>query len=720
MTRPEPSAPGAWVAGIRDPGPPLAGLRDMGSPLAGLEDMGPPLASAQDLGHRPPGPPVAGAPDRPAGGGGDRRTSVGQWASRAGGRPALSRIRARLGRRRVILAIGVVLVLCAGLVLGWTSPHPPPEPTVQAFLLAWENGQYRAAAALTTGNPKVVAGELAGAYQQLGAADLGLGIASISQQASTASATFNASVDLGRGGLPWDYRGRFTLRRTGAGWRVVWSPAVIVPGLHAGQRLAVLTTMPPRSQLLDTAGRPLAQPSVAYAAGVRPGALRNPTATADALAELTGLAAGQILAQINAAPSASFLTLVHLRPAAYRRLSHRLRKIPGLRVRQTRTRLFDSIAPAISGSVGTETAQVLRTTGVPYRPGTTVGLSGLQQAFQHTLAGTPTTKIVVQNAAGHQAAVLKQWPGHGGTAVRTTIDSATQRAADSALSSLPQSAAIVAVRAGTGQILAVAQHTVHGIPAVSPLSGRYRPAQAFTILSTAALLATGFRASAPTPCTLTNLVGGQVFSNEPPQPGLGQALYSTDFAHACGTAFTGAALNLSAAQLTAAASRFGIGAPWQLPLPSFSGTVRSPTDQAQLAAEFIGTGGVLVSPLDMALAAGAVQSGSWHPPSLIARATDPEPSPRVPFGSGVLAQLRSLMRDAVRTGAGKAADVAGAGVYGQVGSVPLRTGPDGLQSSWFVGFRGDVAFAVLLAGKSPGVSAAPVAGQFVLGLQSGS
>ena len=65
--------------------------------------------------------------------------------------------------------------------------------------------------------------------------------------------------------------------------------------------------MPQRSQLLDTAGRPLAQPSVAYAAGVRPGALRNPTATADALAELTGLAAGQILAQINAAPSASFL-----------------------------------------------------------------------------------------------------------------------------------------------------------------------------------------------------------------------------------------------------------------------------------------------------------------------------------------------------------------------------------------------------------------------------
>jgi cell division protein FtsI/penicillin-binding protein 2 len=612
--------------------------------------------------------------------------------------------------------VGAVLVLCIGLVLGWGSPDPSAEPTVQAFLLAWEDGQYRAAADFTTGNQNVVAAELADAYRQLNAADLVLGISAITEHARTASARFSAFIDLGRGGLPWNYQGRFSLRRVGASWKVVWSPAVIVPGLRAGQRLAVLTTIPRRAQLLDSAGKPLAQPSPAYIAGVRPDALKNPTATADALARATGLPASQMLGQILAAPSASFLTLVHLRPAVYHRLSRRLRKVPGLMVMQTWTRLFDSIAPVISGSVGTETAQVLRMTGVPYRPGTTVGLSGLQQAFQRTLAGTPTTEVVVQDAAGHLVAVLKRWPGHRGTAVQTSIDSATQRAANTALSSLPQSAAIVAIRPGGGQILAVARHTARGLPAISPLSGSYPPAQAFTIVSTAALLANGFSASTPTPCRAANTVGGEVFSNDPPEPNLGtQPLFSTDFAHACGTAFAGASLNLNARELTSAAAAFGLGRSGPLPLPYFSGAMPSPAGYAQLAADSIGAGSVRVSPLDMALAAGVVQSGSWHPPSLLP-AADPGRAPRMPFSSAVFSRLRTLMHSVVRVGAGKAAR--GPGVYGQVGSIPLGHG--GVQASWFVGFRADVAFAVLIFSKSHGISAAPAAGRFVQALQSGS
>jgi cell division protein FtsI/penicillin-binding protein 2 len=656
---------------------------------------------------------------------GDRLTGAGiteaSDAARLAWERALSAVRALRARPRAAAAVGAALVLCVGLLLGWGSPEPPAEQTVQAFLLAWESGQYRAAASLTTGNQMVVAGELADAYRQLDAAALVLGMAAVSQHANTANASFNASVDLGRGGMPWNYHGRFALRRDGASWKVVWSPAVIVPGLRAGQRLAVLTTLPLRAQLLDAEGNPLAQPSLAYVAGVRPGALKHPGATADALARATGLPASQMLGQILAAPSATFLKLVHLAPPAYRRLYRKLRKIPGLMIKQTRTRLFDSIAPAISGSVGTETAKVLRMTGAPYRPGTTVGLSGLQQAFQHTLAGTPTTQVVLLDGAGRAAAVLKRWPGHRGTAVRTTIDSATQRAADSAVSSLPESAAIVVIRPRGGQILAVAQHKARDMPAISPLSGRYRPGQAFTIVSTAALLATGFSASTPTPCAAANTVGGESFSNDPPEPNLGtQPLFSTDFAHACGTAFTGASLNLNARELTTAASRFGIGASWQLPLPYFSGTVQSPTDYAQLAADSIGTGSVRVSPLDMALAAGLVQSGSWHPPSLITGAADPGLAPQGQFRGEIFSQLRALMRSAVRVGAGKPANVARSGVYGQVGSVPLGRGRHGLQASWFVGFRAGLAFAVLVYSKSSDVAAARVAGQFVRALKSGS
>ncbi len=280
----------------------------------------------------------------------------------------------------------------------------------------------------------------------------------------------------------------------------------------------MLTTEPQRAQVLDATGAPLTRLSPVYQLGVRPGRLRHPGVTAAGLAKVTGLAglASQVLGQIQAAPSGAFLELVTLRPAAYDRLSRRLGKIPGLIVRQARMRLFDSSAPAIAGSVGTETARILRQDGVPYRPGSTVGLSGLQQAYQARLAGTPTTEIVVQNAAtGRQVAVLQRWPGSPGSTVRTTIDPVAQDAADGVLGSARYSAAIVAIRPGSGQILAVAEHQAAGLPAVSPLSGHYQPGQAFTIISTAALLQAGFSPSTRTPCNASNRVGGVNFLNVP-------------------------------------------------------------------------------------------------------------------------------------------------------------------------------------------------------------
>src|ERR1039458_9541194 len=143
-------------------------------------------------------------------------------------------------------------------------------------------------------------------------------------------------------------------------WAVSWSPSVIVPGLRSGQRLAVLTTMPGRAPLLDATGKPLAQPSEVYVVGVRPGRLADPAATAAALARATRLEADEILGQITAAPAAQFLELARLQPSAYRRMSPALARVPGLIITRTTMRLFSSIAPVVTGSVGTETARVLR------------------------------------------------------------------------------------------------------------------------------------------------------------------------------------------------------------------------------------------------------------------------------------------------------------------------------------------------------------------------
>lgn len=403
-----------------------------------------------------------------------------------------------------------------------------------------------------------------------------------------------------------------------------------------------------------------------------------------------------------------------LRPADYRRLRRGLKKVPGLIVRVEKLHLFTSIAPAIVGSVGTEVSSALRDRGIAYRPGATVGLSGLQQAYQSSLAGAPTTKVITETAEGRQVSALYTWNGSPPTAVRTTIDPGVQVAAMGAVRGASGSAAVVAVQASTGRILAVAQHTAGGMPPVSALNGRFQPGTAFTIVSTEALLAGGLQVAEPVRCTSVNDVGGRNFWNIPPIRGLGaQPSFAVDFAHACDTAFSGLSERLNPRDLNAAAAGFGLGAPWRLRLPGFSGFVQASGGFAQMASDTIGQGTVKVSPLAMALVAAEVDSGTWHQPSLVIAPRDPSLAKQAPFRPANLGSLRGLMRDTVRSGLARQADLPGPPVYGQVGTVALKLGKHPRWAHWFVGFRGGLAFAVLQITGSPYTSAADLGASFL-------
>ena len=612
--------------------------------------------------------------------------------------------------------------MVAALVgIGLARPGvPSPEPTVSEFLLAWESQHYLQAAELTTGPPKTVAAALARAYQRLDASNLTLSIHGISQQAKTANAQFDASIDLGGTGLVWSYQGAFALHDGSSGWRVVWSPSVIVPGMTDKDQLAVYSGFYPRSQLLDSAGRPLGVPAKVDEVGVVPDTLTNPARTASMLSAVTQIPQEQIQGQIEQGLQDDFLELITYTPEQYAKLRASLATVPGLQVRERTERLFKSVAPDVVGTVGNETAAVLRTNGVEYRPGTTVGLSGLQQTFQRQLTGTPHTEVVLQQS-GHPAVRLHSWPGTPGTPVRTTLSAPIQVAADNALAGVPTSAAIVAVQAGTGKILAVASNAAGGNPALDPLSGAYEPGQAFTIVSSAAILSDGRLAPTdPVPCPSSNTVDGQTFTNDPPEPYLGTApSFRTDFAHACATAFAGGlSLSLHDADLSKASQQFGLGG-WQLPVSgSFAGQLGPQGGQATLAADMIGSGGVRVSPLDMALVASVVDTGRWQPPSIVEGLADPSSQARAPIDAQVLGSLRGLMRDAMSTGSNKVADVGG-NVYGQVGTAPYGSG-NGRHINWFVGYRGNIAFAVALLSSSTSDSAAPLAGSFLHNVQAGS
>jgi cell division protein FtsI/penicillin-binding protein 2 len=638
------------------------------------------------------------------------------------------RLRSRSTLKRVSAVVVLGVLVAAGLAHGGGSS---PEPTVYQFLLDWEQGNYHGAAALTTGQPRAVAAELSSAYDQLDANNLVLSMDRISQHGSSATALFNASINLGPSGQQWKYRGKFTLLESGSTWRVAWSPSVIVPGLGEHDRLAVVQETYPRAQLLSASGQPLTVRSSTYEIGVIPGRLPggDATTTADRLVaalKLPATTASQVAGQIGASLPNKFQELFTLPPSQYAKVGHRLARIPGVMVRRVEQRLYKSIAPDVVGEVGTETAQVLRYFGVPYRPGTTVGLSGLQQKFQNQLAGSVTTKVVIEDAQGHVPTAPKQtWLGVKGTAVHTTLDFGIQQAANGALAQLPGSGAIVAVQASTGKILAVASHQAGKMPSLDPLAGQYQPGLAFTIISAAALLATGHVTPAGNiQCQRTSQVDGRNFVNVPPEPASMaiKATFSKDFSVGCSTAFTVASvLSSFQPQLTSAAREFGIGVPWQLPMSgAFSGTIGSAQGEGKVAADAIGEGNVRVSALAMALAAGAADSGHWHAPSLVTTSVSGDPTVVVKetMSTQVLSELQGLMHTAVTHGSGSAANVGG-NVFGQVGNAAFEA-HTGLRISWFVGYRGDIAFAAAELVKSPSNAAASLAGNFLRNIRTAS
>lgn len=614
-----------------------------------------------------------------------------------------------MSRRQRLAAVMVVVVgmLTIGFATGFGN-EASAEPAVQAFLLDWQQGRYAQAAALTSGNASQVTAQLAAAYVDLDATETFLAMESVTQHGNTAVATYRATVDLAEGGHQWSYTGRLGLTLKGGQWLIDWAPNVINPSLGPGDRLAVVTAFAPRAQVEDSDGHPLMARSADYHVGVYPGQLRHPGSTAGLFSELTDLNAQQVLGQIRAAPPRGFLSLLTLDPASFQSLWPRLAKVPGLGYERRMERLFGTSDPGLIGTVETEDSDLLRAEGAAYQPGATVGTSGLEQAYQDTLAGTPSTVVVVVDAAGHVVTTLEKWPGLSGSPVRTTLVSRYQSAAAQALAAQPGSGEIVAVNAANGDILTLASREAGSVPlpAGGPLDARVRPDMAFSIVSAAALLGAGYAGDKPLPCRSSATVGGQTFTDQPGHSTA--ATFASDFAVGCGTAFATGSKDLTPAQLSQVEKAFGVGADWTLRLPAFSGSASAASGAADLAAQVTGTGGVLMSPLGMAMVAAEVDAGTGHAPALIA--ADPAASWQAPLSGAKLAELRQLMRQAVKSGSARAANVSGPPVYGQAGVV--QTGAHAWLS-WFAGYRGTVAVAVLETGTSPAQAATSLAGAFL-------
>jgi cell division protein FtsI/penicillin-binding protein 2 len=272
---------------------------------------------------------------------------------------------------------------------------------------------------------------------------------------------------------------------------------------------------------------------------------------------------------------------------------------------------------------------------------------------------------------------------------------------------------LVAVRASDGDVLAVA-NTPDATSYDRALEGHYPPGSTFKVVTSYALLGKGVTPATRIECPPTITVGGRTFRNFEGEAAASPP-FATDFAISCNTAFIGASRRLSARDLPTAADALGVGRSWSLPLPAFSGSVPPASDDVQLAADAIGQGSVSVSPMTMAMVAAAVDSGVAHVPTLV---TDPRnpPAGGSRLDPGRVATLRSLMLKVVQSGTAAGAGLP-SGTHGKTGTAEFGTGPHPKTHAWFIGWRGDIAFAVLVEGGGVGGEvAAPIAAKFLRGL----
>ncbi|MEV0829208.1 penicillin-binding transpeptidase domain-containing protein [Nonomuraea rubra] len=591
-----------------------------------------------------------------------------------------------------------------GTTLTGCFEEPSAHEAVRDFLVGWQSGDYALAASRTDGDPMVVAKALEDARVHLDAASFRFKIKSLTKNGDESAADFAAAVDLGENNSLWEYTSRLPLRLVDGVWKVRWSPSVIHPQLHEGQRFAVKSVPQVRRSVLDRTREPLQKDTTVYVAGVTPLSLGDKAGKAvERLAGLTGFAQDRMLSRIRSAPPSDFVPLVTFGRVKYRRLEARLTAIPGVTVQEENV-LFAPLSPEqIVGTVSALTAETEQKLGGSQRAGDSVGLTGLQKAYQDNLTGSTQTSVVLLDLkTGEQVAELKEWSGRSTVPVETTIDSTIQAAAETALAGTT-SAALVAVKASTGEVLAVSASDNLN-EEKDGLAGRYPAGTTFSIIAAEALLKKGVKPSQRLACPAERSVGGATFE----QAGLTTTAtqsFQSNFAKSCVTALASLARRVSADELTRAAADFGIGKPWKLPLKSFSGKIDKLDSDANKARAIAGQN-VEVSPLAMALVAGAVAKGTWRPPLLVVKPAMPDstavmlpatPPAPVQIDVKTLPVLQAMMRAGVTTGSAAAAASDGEEVSGITAPVTGK----GKNQAWFVGWQGDVAVAVIAENANP-------------------
>lgn len=593
-------------------------------------------------------------------------------------------------RARLLIVIGLLAPLAGCGLFG----GPDPADTASAFLSAIARGDAGAAARLTD-DPPAATERIRQVRTALEPDSVRMTLDSTQESPEsdeTATAAFTATWQLGNQ-RQWRYQGEFGLVRTEQAWVVRWRPSVLHPQLGAQQAIALREEVPDPAPVLDRDGVPLLSAETVVSVVVDPA--QAPAVAAQLAAALSqfddGITEQSIVQEAAAAPAGQGHTVAVLREIDYQSVRDQIYELPGVRF-ATQTRLLG-----------------------PDRDFASQVVPGIRAEVEKRLAGVAGWRIVTVDPAGAEVQTLAGQPAGSVPSVATTLSRAVQAAGEDAVEDVPNPAMIVALQPSTGDVLVVAQNGAADAQGALSLTGRYPPGSTFKIVTAAAALQGGELApETPVQCPATTNINGRVVPNID-LFALGTVPLRTAFARSCNTTFAQLAAGFEPGTLTGTARQVGIGMDFDITgLLTLTGEVPPADDVVQRAANGFGQGTVLTTPFGMALATATVAAGGQVPtPTLIqGTRTVVTGAPETPLAPGVAGALQEMMRQVVTEGSATALQGQG-DVRGKTGTAEYSsTGSHG----WFVGFRGDLAFAVLVVDAGSSGPAVETAGRFLAAL----
>ncbi len=581
---------------------------------------------------------------------------------------------------------------------------------MRAYVSDWSGQDFTAMAGLLDHPPATFVAFNRGITGELGVRSRSASVGAIRTEGTQAHVSVENHFLLAGLG-PWSTHGVLDLVERGPRWKVAWSPRSIDTALVPGAHFVTHVTWPARAPIVGAGGAPLSEATVSV--GIEGSRITNPDQLRAALVQ-AGATDDQVTAALSeaAANPTLFVPVLSVSQDRYQQLKPVIYPVPGT--------VFDTVGdqegttPDLSahliGTVGPATAEELRTLGAPYVAGDDVGQSAMEQTYERQLAGTPGGTIQVVDATGKDLGTVAHFSARPAAPLQTTLDPTVEAAAEQALDGVAQPAALVAMQASTGNVQAAVSRPLTSALDIA-LVGQYPPGSTFKVITAADLLEHGQTPSTQTSCPASITAGGETFHNFEGET-QAQLSLTQAFAESCNAAFIGLAASLPYPSFAQTAHQFGIGSTLAPGLGAFGGSVPDPTSDAERAATAIGQAQVAVSPIVMAGVAAAVDSGSLHLPRLVTGAGDDASTPMA-LPAEVVSGLRSMMGAVVASGTA-AGEGLPPGTAGKTGTAEFGTDNPPQTHAWFIGYRGDLAFAVLVVGGGVGGTvAAPIAARFL-------